>query len=145
MPRIKIEFPDSFYFSISIPIRITDINYGGHVGNDTILMILHEARVQFLNHSGYGELNAAGPGLIMRDVAIEFKKELFYGDSIRVSVSAAEFSKASFDLYYKIEKVEGEKMFMVAAAKTGMVCYDYLNKKITAMPEEMKTKLGKSG
>jgi len=36
MARIKILLPEHFSFSCSIPIRITDLNYGNHVGNDTV-------------------------------------------------------------------------------------------------------------
>jgi acyl-CoA thioesterase FadM len=72
MARIKIHLPDKFPFSVSIPIRITDINYGGHVGNDTVLSLIHEARVQFLQHHGYKELEIEDIGLIMSDVGIEF-------------------------------------------------------------------------
>ena len=78
MARIKIKPPQQFSFSAEIPVRITDLNYGGHVGNDTILSILHEARAQFLRYHGYSELNLHGVGLIMSDVGIEFKSELFY-------------------------------------------------------------------
>ena len=141
MPRIKIDLPDSFSFSTTIPIRITDINYGGHVGNDTILSILHEARVQFLKHFGYEELNIGGMGLIMSDVAIDFKKEAFYGDQLNITVSAGEFTKATFELYYKLEIEMKEKRVIVAVAKTGMVCYDYSNKKITSLPQGVKDKL----
>ena len=73
MARVKVELPGNFTFSAKIPVRITDINYGGHVGNDTILSILHEARVQYLKHYGYTELNFGGTGIIMSDVAIEFR------------------------------------------------------------------------
>lgn len=104
MARIKVELPENFSFSTSIPIRITDLNYGGHVGNDTILSLIHEGRVQFLKQFGLEELKFAGVGLIMGDVAIEFKNELFHGDVVRVSVAAKEFTKISFDLYYKLEK-----------------------------------------
>ncbi|MBS1948667.1 MAG: thioesterase family protein [Bacteroidetes bacterium] len=137
MARIKIELPVHFSFQAQIPIRITDLNYGGHVGNDIILSIIHEARAQFLQHHGYKELDFAGLGLIMSDVAIEFKKETFYGDIIKASVSAGEFSKAGFDIFYMLEKkdIDG-KDILVAKAKTGMVCYDYKTKKIAAVPEE---------
>lgn len=142
MARIKIELPEKFSFTALIPVRITDINYGGHVGNDAILSILHEARMQFLMHHGYTEMNLGGAGLIMRDVAVEFKSELFYGDMVCASVSAGEFSKISFELFYKLEKkMKDDKTVIMAAAKTGMVCYDYGNKKITAVPEEVKKKL----
>jgi acyl-CoA thioester hydrolase len=141
MARIKIDLPVGFSFTTNIAVRITDLNYGGHVGNDTILSIIHEARVQFLKHFNFTELNAAGAGLIMSDVAIEFKNELFYGDIIKASVVAAEFSKVGFDIYYKLEKENAEKNMFIATAKTGMVCYNYSLKKIMAVPEELKIKL----
>ena len=141
MARVKVELPAHFSFSTTIPVRITDINYGGHVGNDTILSLIHEARVQFLRQHGYEELKFAGVGLIMSDVAIEFKNESFYGDQILVSVTATEFSKVAFELYYKLEKKTGDNPVVIAIAKTGMVCYDYDRKKVVAVPVEAVDKL----
>ena len=134
MARIKIELPAHFGFSTTIPVRITDVNYGGHVGNDSILSMLHEARMRFLKNLGYSELSFEGASLIMADVAIEFKAELFYGEEVIASVAAAEFSKVGFDLYYKLEKeVEGVRK-LVAAAKTGMICFNYDTRKVAAIP-----------
>ncbi|MCS3800197.1 acyl-CoA thioesterase [Niastella sp. OAS944] len=141
MARIKVELPEQFAFSTTIPVRITDLNYGKHVGNDTILSMIHEARVQYLRKLGYGELDLAGVGVIMSDVGIEFKSELFYGDEVLVSVAAGDLSKISFDLYYKLEKLADDKTILVAVAKTGMVCYDYSKKKVAAIPEEVAVKL----
>jgi acyl-CoA thioesterase FadM len=141
MPRVKIDLPQHFSFSTKIQVRITDINYGGHVGNDTILSILHEARVQYLKYYGYAELNCGGVGLIMSDAAIEFKNELFYEDTIHAYVQAAGFSKVAFDIYYKLEKHNDRGAVLIALAKTGMVCYDYENRKIAAVPSEVKDKL----
>ena len=98
MARIKIDLPGSFPFSTSFPVRITDLNYGSHVGNDTILSYIHEARVRFLHSLGYTELDMEGAGLIMSDVAIVFKKEIFYGDEIILSVAAMDLTRAGFDL-----------------------------------------------
>jgi acyl-CoA thioester hydrolase len=140
MARIKIELPASFQFTATVPVRITDLNYGGHVGNDTVLSIIHEARMKFLYHYGYTEMNFAGTGMIMSDAVIEFKNELFYGDTVKASVAIAEISKVSFEFYYKLEKEAGDKSILVAAAKTGMICYNYEKKKITAVPEEIKSK-----
>ena len=141
MARIKIEMPEHFSFITYMPIRITDLNYGGHVGNDMILSIIHEIRVQFLQHYGYKELDLEGAGLIMSDVAIEFKSEIFYGDKIKASVVAGEFSKAGFDIFYKLEKETTEKNILVANAKTGMVCYNYELKKIVTVPGAVVEKL----
>jgi acyl-CoA thioester hydrolase len=136
MGRMKLELPEKFSFSCRIPVRITDINYGGHAGNDTVLSLIHEARMQYLGFFGYTEMNLAGTGMIMSDVGIEFKKELFYGDEVIASVVAGDFSRIGFDLYYKLEKMGPEGMILVALAKTGMICYDYAKKKIAAVPEE---------
>lgn len=136
--------PSTFSFSTKIPVRITDLNYGGHVGNDTMLTFIHEARIQFLKNAGYSELDFAGVGMIMSDVMIEFKNELFYGDEIIASVAIGEFSKVGFDLFYKLEKEQNNTKILVATAKTGMVCYDYQKKKVVAVPEDAKTKLNVS-
>ena len=140
MPRIKIELPEKFTFSTDIEVRITDINYGGHVGNDRLLSIIHEARVRFLNSFGYSELDCGGAGLIMSDAGIEFKNELFYGETVIASVTAGSISKVAFDIFYKLEKKKGDSPVLIALAKTGMVCYDYRGKKIIPVPEDVKEK-----
>jgi len=137
MARIKIELPKQFNFSTKIPIRITDLNYGGHVGNDTVLSLIHEARVQFLKKFGYDELNADGVSLIMSDAGIEFKTELFYGDVVTAFVTATDFSRAGFDLYYKLMRDET----IVAVVKTGMICYNYETRKVISVPAGVKEKL----
>jgi acyl-CoA thioester hydrolase len=146
MARIKIELPKDFPFSCQIPVRITDINYGGHAGNDTVLSIIHEARMQFLKNMGYSEMEFAGVGMIMSYVAIEFKNELFYGDVVIASVAVGEISKIGFDLLYKLETLRplnDEKKVLIATAKTGMICYNYEKKKIVSIPAEALLKLKK--
>ena len=48
MPRVIVELPKKFIFSTDIAVRISDINYGGHLGHDSIISLIHEARVRFL-------------------------------------------------------------------------------------------------
>jgi acyl-CoA thioester hydrolase len=141
MARIKIEVPEHFSFSTLLPVRITDLNYGGHVGNDKILTFAHEARMRFLAQKGFTEMDIAGAGLIMADAMIEFKKEIFYGDEILVSVTVSAFSRAGFDLVYLFEKISGNQRTLLAVVKTAMVCYDYKLKKIVTMPESAKLAL----
>jgi acyl-CoA thioesterase FadM len=170
MSRIKIQMPPAFSFRCEIPVRITDLNYGGHAGNDTILSLVHEARMQFLSSLGYTEMNIEGVGTIMADAAIEFRSELFYPERILVSVQAAGFSKVGFDLYYQVERQSAAdsqqpaadsqqqaagsrrptaniqqpagRPQLVALVKTGMICYDYARKKIVSLPGGAREKLG---
>ncbi len=137
MNRLKVTLPDNFSFSTPLTIRLSDLNYGGHVGNDAILSILQEARQQFLRSRGQEELNIDGYGLIMVDALIEYKKELNYADSIIVSVVAVDFDKMGFDFYYKIELIQEGKSILASRAKTGMLLYDYANKKKVPVSEEL--------
>ena len=144
MPRIKLEIPENKIAVLSIPVRITDINYGNHVGNDAFVSIIHEARMQWLQQHGYTELNIEGTGLILADLIVEFKSEAFYGDIIEIIISVGEISKVSFEFFYQLSATRNEKNILLALAKTGMVCYDYENKKVISIPEELKEILLKS-
>jgi len=141
MERIKLKLPVNFNFSTTLKIRITDLNYGGHVGNDSFLSLIHEARQQFLNHFGYSELQIENTSLIMADVTIEFKKELNYADEVKIAIAANGFDKYGFDIFYKLEIIDKESFILAAKAKTGMLCYDYQNKKLIPVPEKLKNAL----
>lgn len=138
MARLKLHLPQKILASFSIPVRITDINYGNHVGNNSIVEIIHEARVQFLQKNGFTELNIAGTSLIMSELLVEYKNESFYNDLLEVALYCGEISKVSFELYYKISTKRKAKEIIIALAKTGMVGYNFETKKVTAIPEELK-------
>ena len=123
--------------SFSIPVRITDINYGNHVGNDAFVSLIHEARVQWLDQHGYSELHIEGIGLIMSDLAVEFKNESMYGDIVEVKISTGEISRVSFELFYQLQTTRAGQMIVLANAKTSMVCYDYAAKKVASVPEKL--------
>ena len=138
MPRIKIEIPEKIIGTFIIPIRIADINYGNHVGNDAFVSIIHEARMQWLRQYGYTELKIEGIGLIMSDLALEFKNESFYGDLLEVMLGACEISRVGFELYYQLFAKRNNENILLANAKTGMICYDYDANKVVSIPEKLK-------
>ena len=142
MGRVKLKFPDEKpLFTATIPVRVGDLNYGNHVGNDAILSIIHEARMQFLRMHGYSEMNAGGVGLIMADAMIAYKGESFYGDILTVAVYSDDISERSFDLLYKITAIRNGEIATIAHAKTGMVCFDYQERRIVLMNEALKNLL----
>ena len=145
MARVKIKFPQQKpLFTATIPVRIGDINYGGHVGNDAILSIIHESRMQMLAASGYTELRIAGIAMIMADVMIAYKGEGFYGDILTVDIYVEEMTNVSFDLLYHITKESNGAIQQIAHGKTGMICFDYDARKIVEMTDEFKTFLIKN-
>lgn len=139
MPRIKIELPQKFIFKTELALRITDINYGGHLGNDSLLSIIHEARVRFLNYLGYSESNLEGNGIIMIDAAIQYKSEGFYGDSLIIEIDVNSFSGIGCDFVYRITNKSNGKV--IALAKTGIVFFNYEKRKTVSVPSEFALKI----
>jgi acyl-CoA thioesterase FadM len=139
MARIKIDFPAVVMFSTTLPVRITDINYGGHLGNDAILSMVHEARLQFLASLGFSEMDIAGSAIIMADAAIVFKSESFYGDTLRIEISVDEFTGIGCDIYYRITNMKTGRI--AALVKTGIVFFNYASRKIMAVPDAFTQKI----
>lgn len=139
MTRLKIDLPVKLLASVSVAVRITDINYGNHVGNNAIVEIIHESRVQFLQKHNFTELDIAGTALIMSELLVEYKSESFYNDVLQINIYSGEISRVGFELFYKISAKRNEQEILIALAKTGMVCYDYKIKKVSQVPFELKS------
>ena len=139
MPRIKVNLPKSFLFAVQIPVRITDLNYGAHLGNDALLSILHEARVQFLKHLGLLEVDSITRlGFVMADVAIEYKGEAFHGDVLRIQIAADDSTRYGFDLVYGVRNQDGRE---IARAKTGLLGFDFNARKLLPLSADVGARL----
>lgn len=141
MARIHISLPDKFLFETEIPIRVSDLNYGGHVGNDTMLTLLQEARIQFYRSLGFpSEISFEGSvGQIITDVAIQYKSESFLGDVLIVQIAVTDFNKYGFDLLYFVTNKATRKE--IARGKTGIVSFDYAKHKMVSVPVSLLSKL----
>jgi len=139
MARVQIDIPEELPFETVITVRVTDINYRGHVGGDGLLTMIHEARVRFLRAAGYNESDVGGASLIIADTAIVYRSEAFEGERLLFRVGAADFTRHGFDVVYRVsESVSGRE---VLQAKTGMVCFDYEARAVVDVPPAFKEAL----
>lgn len=140
MPRVKIHLPEKWLFETELPVRITDINYGNHLGNDALLAMLQEARVRWLHQFGWTEKLDENTGLIMVDVSIRFKAEAFFGETLAIRLAPGEWSGHGFSIHYLVTKSgTGEE---VARAQTGMLFFDYAARRIAGPPAGFREKVG---
>jgi acyl-CoA thioester hydrolase len=140
MPRIKIELPECFSFSTEIPIYINHINYGNHLDNSALISLVSEARVRFFKALGYTELNVEGCGIIVADVAAQYKSEAFHGEVMVFEMAANDFNKYGCDLVWKVsDQASGRE---VARGKTGIMFFDYAARKAAAVPAAFVAKVG---
>ena len=137
MARIKLDLPAEFPFRTRLTVRVTDLNYGNHLGNDALLGLIHEARVRFLGSMGYSELDVEGVGILMADCAIVYKAQGRLGDELTVAVAAGAFSRIGCDLYYRVDQADGSEL---ARAKTGIVFFDHLAQAVRPVPEGFRNR-----
>lgn len=136
MARVKLTLPKQFEFSTEMRVRVSDINYGGHLGNDSILALMHEARLRFLKDHGFTEANINGAGFIMVDSVVVFKSQAFHGEILKIEVTVDDFTKYGCDFFYRITEKEAGKE--IARAKTGIVFFDYEKKRMVRVPERFR-------
>ena len=141
MARIKLDMTGvAFGFRTELDVRITDINYGRHVGNDALLGLLHEARLRFLAHFGFSEEDIGGVGMLMGDAVVQFKAVAFRGDRLEIEVGLRDVERRTFDLVYRATRVGDGAV--VALAKTGMVAFDYARNRPAELPAAFLEKTG---
>lgn len=140
MPRISIDLPEKLIFTTHVPVRIGDINRGQHVSNVNLLAIIEEARAEFLIHFGYTDMVnlVGGVGFIVGDIGIIYKKQIGYGNQVKVEIGAADFKPKSFDMVFKLS--DGKTGEEIARSKTGMLLFDYGVQKVVPIPDEMRRK-----
>lgn len=137
MPKLTLVFPDKEnIFTCQITVRITDLNYGGHLSNDSVLRLIQEARVQFLHTLGGSEMTIHGAGIILADAQLIFKAEAFYNDALNIDISIQDWGKCDCAFYYRLTRDSDAKM--IALAKIRTVFFDYSNRKVVAVPEKLK-------
>ncbi|MGI9553940.1 MAG: acyl-CoA thioesterase [Thermodesulfobacteriota bacterium] len=135
MARIKVKLPENFIFTTEIPLRISDINYGGHLGHDVFLPIAHEARIQFLDKMGYTEMDLGGFGIVISGVVIEYIKEAFYGDNLIVNLAVDKFHNYGFDIIYQL--VNKKDNTEIGRVITAIVLFDYSIRKVARLPDQV--------
>lgn len=137
MARLKLELPHRVIFATEICVRVTDLNYGNHLANDALLVLLHEARLCWLRSAGFAdERDLGGAGLIQADAAIVYRNEAFLGDVLVIEILSGECGRSSLDLFYRVQR-KHDRM-VIAEAKTHIAFFDYSARRLAAIPAAFK-------
>ena len=143
MSRVEINYPEETHFSAQLAVRISDINYGNHLGHDGLITMIHEARILFFQSLGYQELDIDGVGTLIADLAVSYQNESFYGDQLNFEISVQEVSRKSCQFYYRISRIGNKEKpeQLTALAKTGIVFFDFDQRKAALIPDGFIQKL----
>ena len=143
MARLHLDLPDKFMFTTELTVRVNDLNYGAHVGNDNMLTLLQQARIEFSRANGFKDETSfeGSVGQVISDALVIYKAEAFLGDVLTIQLAVADISKYGFDMLYLVTNKETGRE--VARGKTGIVCFDYEKRKIAVIPERLLSVISK--
>lgn len=136
MARLQLAFPDScFIYDTTLTVRITDINAGNHLANDSMISMISEARARFLFQMGVQELTEDKTGIIVTDLATVYKSEAHARDQLRFEVGVMDFNAYGCDIVFRITRPVDSRL--IALAKSGFVFFNYSQSKVVGMPPDV--------
>ncbi len=142
MARLKLDFPeDQFCYSTQLTVRVTDINAANHLGNDSMISMISEARARFLFEFGIEETREDGTGIIVTDLATTYRAEAHARDRLLFEVGVMDFNKYGGDIIFRISRPEDDKA--IAMAKSGFVFFNYRHAQVVEMPATFSAKFPK--
>lgn len=131
-------------FQIEIPVRISDINYGGHLGHTELIKITHHARVKFFADNSLQEQDLNGAGIIVKSIQATYKAESFFDELLHISIYLQKIDKASCEFRYEISKKDNQE---VATVLETVLFMNYATRRIVRVPRvihELKNNLNRT-
>lgn len=120
-------------YTDTIQPRISDINYGGHLGHIELISLLHEIRLRFLNLYSLTEDNLGGNVLLVRNLNITYKNQAYWGNNLEINMQM-KISGAKILFNYNIVNLTSKNE--TADAEIVMVLFSKQHKRIVK-PENL--------
>jgi len=135
LPRIKLIPLDRYQHTYNTTVEVTDLTYGNHMGNDSLVGIIHRARVHFLGRFGASEkdLGDGKTGIVVADLVVNYKGQGLLFDPLIVESSIGEVHPRGFRMFHRVST---EQNRLIALAETGIVAFNYQETVLARIPEQ---------
>ena len=130
-------------FSTTVVVLVNHLNYGNHLGYDSLLNILQEARMRWLKSlcQHATEINIENDiGWMVREAHVIYHSEAHYGDELLIDLFISKNDRmSSFTLSYEV--YNNTTSLALASASTDLVCFDFTKSKPSRIPNLLLTSL----
>jgi acyl-CoA thioester hydrolase len=135
MPRITLQPHASYPFSIDLEVRVSDLNYGGHLGYERLLSLAHQARIRLFERLGATELDLGdgATGIVAADLAVTYLAEAFVNDVLAFELKPVEVGNVAFRLAHRVSHRGSGRV--VALIEIGFVGFDIRRRGPGRLPE----------
>ncbi len=137
MPRTRLKPPERGVFTANLEVRVTDLNYGKHLGHMELVGLLHQGRVEFLGAHGMTEMNVEGRTLVVVDLEVSYRSEAFIGQTLAIDIGLAFEGSRGVEFTYGVRDQGTGKL--VALARTGVVFTDPEPRAVVQVPRTFRS------
>ncbi|WP_108445037.1 acyl-CoA thioesterase [Halomonas denitrificans] len=140
MERVRLSFPvDEVMHRHPLTVRITDMNYGRHLGHDALISLLHEARVAALADRRLSEGDLGGFPCVAADLAVQYQAETRWPDALMVETAIPAPARKAISVYHRIlREADGAT---VATARINLMLVDPATGRPVAVPDVVRDAL----
>lgn len=140
MERVKLEFPaEAIIHRHPLTVRVTDMNYGRHLGHDALVSLLHEARIQAFAALDLPEWDMHGYPTVVADLAVQYQSEARWPDALIIATAVPEPQGKALTVYQRIYQAESEQI--VATARVNQLLIDVASGRPVEVPEQVQQAL----
>lgn len=135
MARVIISYPGNPVFQDQVVIRVTDLGLAGHLSFDGLVSILNDVAARFFESHGIKRGRTGPVGILHTDLAVTYRAEVFYGDSLVIEAAIDDVRRKGFDLVFRVTSRSNGKE--IALAKIGVLFYNYVEEKSVPIPDPL--------
>lgn len=140
MERVKLDFPaEAVIHRHPLTVRVTDMNYGRHLGHDALVSLLHEARIQAFAALDLPEWDMHGHPSVVADLAIQYQSEARWPDPLVIETAVPDPQGKALTIYQRIYHADSQQI--VATARVNQLLIDLATGRPAEVPEQVKQAL----
>ncbi|XKE46345.1 acyl-CoA thioesterase [Halomonas organivorans] len=144
MERVRLEFPEAdVRHRHPLTVRVTDMNYGHHLGHDTLVSLLHEARIAALADLGLIEYDMGGYPSVVADLAVQYQAEARWPEALVVDTAIPEPGRRAITVYHRVRREADD--VVVATARINLMLVDPGTGRPVAIPPAVRQRLMGAG
>src|SRR5690554_4961141 len=134
MARVEIDLPEPFNFSSQGDGLVKPNNFGPQLANAQPGRLPNEARARLMQSIAVEKSLAGSRSFINADLAVIYKAEAKYADTLQIEVAATDFHRYGCDFVYRVTRIQDNQL--IAIAKTAMLSFDYETGKLAEVGED---------
>ncbi|MDR5866586.1 acyl-CoA thioesterase [Halomonas koreensis] len=143
MERVRLDFPEAdIRHRHPLTVRVTDMNYGRHLGHDALVSLLHEARIQALAALGLAEGDMGGYPSVAADLAVQYQAEARWPEALVADTAIPAPGRKAITVYHRLRREADAAV--VATARLNLMLVDPASGRPVAIPEAVRERLAET-